>query len=65
MDRERDISTLGYSSTFHRKWQFYFGEWIKDRLNSKFKFILKLIPGLCSALFNYDHIDVIQFTLTK
>ncbi|KAF8362821.1 hypothetical protein PRIPAC_89744 [Pristionchus pacificus] len=45
LDRERDITTLGYSSTFHRKWQFYF--------------------GLCSALFNYDHIDVIQFTLTK
>ncbi|GMR39003.1 hypothetical protein PMAYCL1PPCAC_09198 [Pristionchus mayeri] len=44
-DRERDISALGYSSTFHRKWQFYF--------------------GLCSALFAYDNIDVIQFTLTK
>ncbi|GMS86720.1 hypothetical protein PENTCL1PPCAC_8895 [Pristionchus entomophagus] len=45
LDREKDISALGYSSIFHRKWQFYF--------------------GLCSALFAYDNIDVIQFTLTK
>ncbi|XGW12385.1 hypothetical protein V3C99_013244 [Haemonchus contortus] len=45
MKNEKDILALGYSESFHRRWQYYF--------------------CLCSALFANDHIDTIQFTLTK
>ncbi|KAL6735324.1 hypothetical protein Aduo_005777 [Ancylostoma duodenale] len=45
MKNENNILDLGYSETFHRRWQYYF--------------------CLCSALFANDHIDTIQFTLTK
>ncbi|EPB65974.1 Cyclopropane-fatty-acyl-phospholipid synthase [Ancylostoma ceylanicum] len=45
MKNEKNILDLGYSETFHRRWQYYF--------------------CLCSALFANDHIDTIQFTLTK
>lgn len=45
MKNEKSILALGYSESFHRRWQYYF--------------------CLCSALFANDHIDTIQFTLTK
>ncbi|VDL77361.1 unnamed protein product [Nippostrongylus brasiliensis] len=45
MKNEKRILALGYSESFHRRWQYYF--------------------CLCSALFANDHIDTIQFTLTK
>ncbi|KAK6022434.1 hypothetical protein OSTOST_11868, partial [Ostertagia ostertagi] len=45
MKNKKEILALGYSESFHRRWQYYF--------------------CLCSALFANDHIDTIQFTLTK